>query len=1199
MKHRLLFILTILVFAFTSVGLNAQKRFDSKKLYSVSSVKYKGKVWTYAGVAPKIKLSAANEADNAQLWSIADLSGSYRLVNPFDNLAIQAGDNGFVQAVETNGSDEMQLWLIQPEGKYVRLIPSNKANWMAVCKDDGSVVMMDADKAKNDEAALFIITETKVAAPASAQTAAREKVYWEDETMFAENKEKGHATYTPYESEAEMVADREFYATPWVYAKSKSVELLNGDWYFYFVSQPSERPVDFYKEDYDVRSWATIPVPSNWEMHGYDRPIYCNVEYPHSNTPPYIDARKGFNDGGKNYGINPVGSYVRYFDLPDNWNGKRTFIQFGGIYSAALVYLNGKYVGYTQGANNVAEFDITKFVREKDNKLAVQVFRWSDGSYLECQDMFRMSGIFRDVFIYSTPLVSVRDHYITSELTPESGYKDGKMNVELTLDNRDGKTGEKDIVVRLSDPSGKTVAEETISVSFTGKKRTDKLNVSFNLKNLLLWTAETPDLYTVSVIQRNGGKDEMAFSTKYGFRDIEIRGSLVYINGKRVFFKGVNRHDTHPLYGRAVTTESMLEDVLLMKRNNINTIRTSHYPNAAKMYAMFDYYGLYTMDEADLEDHANQSISDMPSWIPAFVDRIDRMVLRDRNHPSVIFWSLGNECGGGNNFQACYDAAKRLDPRPVHHESTRDGKEYGGNRFSDLYSKMYPSMEWMDQYVNSFDKPMFICEYAHAMGNAIGNLKEYWESIESSNSTIGGAIWDWVDQAIYEPKDILNGTYEGRLHTGYDFPGPHQGNFCSNGIVPATRHESPKLKEVKAIYQYVKFALAEKNVKKNTVSVNIDNTYDFITLNGYELIWETVENGNIAGKDSMLLPAIAPDMSQDFALKLSGTNLRNAEKNGSEVMLNLYVRNTRPTEWSDAGHLVAQKQFELSSRSMLPALRSNSKVGKLNVEKNEKEITVGNAFVFAAFDTSTGRMTELRINGLDVIYGKQGFLYDNHRYIENDRGPSVTDNGLEPTGTCNVVEESDGRVVVTTMRGGSLCDSEIIYTFLPNGIVDMDVKLTPKTKELYRAGLVCAVNAGLDNVDYYAYGPWENYIDRKDGCMIGRYSTTVDEMVERYVKPQSMGNRESLRELKLTGKDGCGICIETGGSVSFSALRYTDADLLNAKHMWELQKRPYIVLHLDAQVRGLGNGSCGPTTLDTYKIAPMPFSYKLRISYTD
>ena len=404
---------------------------------------------------------------------------------------------------------------------------------------------------------------------------------------------------------------------------------------------------------------------------------------------------------------------------------------------------------------------------------------------------------------------------------------------------------------------------------------------------------------------------------------------------------------------------------------------------------------------------------------------------------------------------------------------------------------------------------------------------------------------------------------------------------------------------MKAVYQYIKFALLEKDVKKNTVSVNINNTYDFITLNGYELLWETVENGNTVGRDSMLLPAIAPDMSQDFALKLSGTNLAKAAKNGNEVMVNLYVRNSKPTEWSSAGHVVAQKQFELSSRGKLPALKANGRVAGLKVEKGEKELTVGNAFIFAAFDTATGRMTELRINGLDVIYGKQGFLYDNHRFIENDRRPTDTSNGLEPDGTCNVTEEKDGKVVVTTLRSGSLCDSEIIYTFLPNGVLDMDVKLTPRTKELYRAGLVCAVNAGLDNVDYYAYGPWENYIDRKEGCMIGRYSTTVDDMVERYVKPQSMGNRESLRELKLTGKDGCGIRIETEGAVAFSALRYTDADLMNTQHMWELQKRPYIVLHLDAQMRGLGNGSCGPMTLESYKIAPMPFNYKLRISYTD
>lgn len=1195
MKNHLTFILSCLLLLLVTGAATAQARFDKKKLYMVTPAGQPDKAWSFSANSPKIQLTSKNESNKSQLWSIADLSGSFRLINPYENQAVQAAANRFVQVAETNGSDEMQLWLIKPVGDYVQFIPSNQAKWVAAAQKDGTIALVDAAKAGESKETLFSITASSVAAPEGDNSALREKVYWEDETRFEENKEKGHATYTPYFSEAEMLADKEFYTTPWVYTQSKATMLLNGDWYFDFVPEPSKRPTDFYKEDFDVSSWVTIPVPSNWEMQGYDRPIYCNVEYPHSNTPPYIDARKGFNDGGKNYGINPVGSYVRYFDLPEGWSKQRTFIQFGGIYSAAFVYLNGQYVGYTQGANNVAEFDLTKYLREGRNKLAVQVFRWSDGSYLECQDMFRMSGIFRDVYLYNTPKVSVRDHYITSRLNARDQYKSGTMQVELTLDNRDKLKGSKELVIKLTDPEGRLVAEKKQKATFSAGKAETKLKVQFNVKNLQAWTAETPNLYTVSVIQRENGKDEMAFSTKYGFRDVTLRGTIVYINGQRVFFKGVNRHDSHPLYGRAVTTESMLEDVLLMKRNNINTIRTSHYPNAAKMYAMFDYYGLYTMDEADLEDHANQSISDMPSWIPAFVDRIDRMVLRDRNHPSVIFWSLGNECGGGNNFQACYDAAKRLNPRPVHHESTRDGKEYGGNRFSDLYSKMYPGMDWMEQYTSSLDKPMFICEYTHAMGNAIGNLREYWNCIESSSATIGGAIWDWVDQAIYEPTDIKNGTYEGRLHTGYDFPGPHQGNFCSNGIIPATRHESPKLKEVKAVYQYIKFQLEGTDADKNTATVKLQNTYDFISTEGFELVWEVVKNGNVAGTSQMRLDAIAPEADQLVTLDLKGVQLKDAAAAGEEVMLNLYVKDMQERTWAAAGHLIAQQQFELSKRGNLPELRVNSRVGKLEIAKDEKSLTVKNSFIEGTFCLATGQMTALKVNGMDVIYGKEGFIYDNHRWIEND-GFKQTENGLNATGTCEATETADGKVIVKTTRDGSLCGTEINYTFLPNGVMDMDVKFLPKTANLRRTGLVCSINAGLDNVDYYAYGPWENYIDRKDGCMVGRYHTTVKDMVERYVKPQSMGNREGLRELKLTNKQGEGIRIETEGNVSFSTLRYTDADLMNAKHMWELQERPYIILHLDAQIRGLGNASCGPETLQTYKIPLMPVSFKLRIS---
>ncbi len=804
----LLCLLTCLV-----VTMQAQVKFAKDKLYNIVPAGQTDKAVSYKSGTTQAILVPLNDKDPQQQWSITDLSGSFRFITPFENKSIHATSANTAGITENNGSDESQLWTLRKEGKSYQLVPSNSMSLILTCDAAGNLRLKPADQVSNKQETLFLIQASPIPMPSQAEEmmADRAKNYWENETIFAENKEQGHATYMPYASEQEMLADKKYYATPWTDVHSSRYCSLNGEWAFQLVSEPSQRPLDFYKEDYDVSSWDKIPVPSNWEMQGYDHPIYNNVEYPHSNTPPFINARKGFNDNGKNYGINPVGSYVRFFDLPEGWEARRTFIHFGGIYSAAFVYLNGQYVGYSQGSNNVAEFDLTPYLRTGKNRLAVQVFRWSDGSCLECQNMFRMSGIFRDVYLYSTPKTAVRDHYITAQLDAASGFQNGTMNVALTLDNRDGLKGEKDITVKLYDPEGKMVYEIKKNLAYAPEQKEIEAKLSFTLTRLLPWTAETPNLYTVRIIQSENGREEMAFSTKYGFRDIQVRGPLVYINGQRVFFKGVNRHDTHPMYGRAVTTESMLRDVLLMKQNNINTIRTSHYPNAAKMYAMFDYYGLYTMDEADLEDHANQSISDMPSWEPSFVDRIDRMVLRDRNHPSVIFWSLGNEAGGGSNFQACYDAAKKLDNRPVHYEGTRDGKEYGGNRFSDMYSKMYPNMKWMDQYVNSFDKPMFICEYAHAMGNAIGNLREYWESIESSSSTIGGAIWDWVDQAIYDPQEMKQGIY--RLHTGYDYPGPHQGNFCSNGILLPTREESPKLKEVKAAHQFVKFRL--DNVDKD------------------------------------------------------------------------------------------------------------------------------------------------------------------------------------------------------------------------------------------------------------------------------------------------------------------------------------------------------------------------------------------------
>ncbi len=1186
------FIAAIIGLAMT-VASNAGSRFDNTKTYRLSPADDNSKAVSFSEDRQTAVLANTYKFDPLQQWTVTELSGSWRVICPAESKAINVRSDLKAGLAEDNGSDETQLWLIEESGKYVRLVPANFPQYTLTWGDDGSLTLQEG-KAADDMHTLFSVAVSGTLSDMAA-LASRPKVYWEDETMFAENKETGHATYIPYRSTEEMLADKEFYDTPWVYPKSSAYSLLNGEWYFNLVPEPSQRPVDFYKEDFDVSGWDKIPVPSNWEMHGYDHPIYANVEYPHANTPPYIIARPKFNDDGKNYGINPTGSYVHFFDLPEGWEKERTFIMFGGIYSAALVYLNGHYVGYTQGANNDAEFDITEYLRPGKNRLSVQVFRWSDGSYLECQDMFRMSGIFRDVYLSNVPKTSVRDHYITSSLDEASGYRDGRMNVRLTLDNRDGAAGKKTLAVKVLDPDGRQVAAGEKTVEYSADDKMLDEDFGFTLEDITLWDAENPVLYTVQVSQKDAsGNEEMAFSTKYGFRDILIKGTQVYINGEKVFFKGVNRHDTHPEFGRAVTIESMLQDVLLMKRNNINTIRTSHYPNAARMYAMFDYFGLYTMDEADLEDHANQTISDKPSWIPAFVDRIDRMVLRDRNHPSVIFWSLGNEAGGGANFEYCYNAAKALDSRPVHYEGTRDKKSYGGNRFSDLYSKMYPSMDWMEEHTAFFTRPAFLCEYAHAMGNAIGNLREYWECIESSPTYIGGAIWDWVDQAIYDPHEMKQGLY--RLHTGYDYPGPHQGNFCSNGIIPATRDESPKLKEVKAIYQYIAFDLKDVNVKENTVTVQFRNKYDFTSLDRFSVRWETVENGYPVGTGSMDLPDIQPGDSVELVLALQGMKLTKAIKDGSEVFVNLSVIRKDATRWSEAGHVEAGAQFSLNERSGLGCHKAKDRKDMFTVEQDEKTVKVANSRITAVFDAVTGRLTALTMDGRDIVSGGEGFIYDNHRYIENDKF-TKTENGLEEKGSCTVsVNEKEGKAVVTTSRDGSLCATDIVYTFYTDGVMDMDVLFTPKESALRRAGLVCHIDSTLSNVDYYAHGPWENHVDRKDGCPVGRYSTTVDLMTERYVKPQSMGNREGLRELRLSDNEGHGILIKTEGDVSFSALRYTSKDLMDTQHMWELQPRPFIELYLNAYLRGIGNASCGPDTIPAYYVPDTPMSFRLRVS---
>lgn len=1330
----------LLIVSFIALGLAAQPTFRRGSLYMVSPQGQPTKNITLAPKAWSISLQP-NFSDDSNLWTITSLSGSFRIINPFTNRALNATSDNQIASAENNGSDESQLWKIEPNGKSFLFIPSNRPELVAVCQSDGSIVLKDKKTWSHKLEAQFAIKESEVkgfdenityqivtagkqkglvlgsgnnagnnavivpekadkenlgqywnikmidvnqravigafnslnfydggnnksinylvqwaAQPgkwdntrfvfkpvkgkkgifqiASASPAKHNQVYalvngklervsqskagdnswftfrevmkpkvssnyWEDESRFAENKEKAIATYQPYRTEAEMLADTAYYRQPWKVTKSTVFMTLNGDWNFNLVSQPSERPLNFYKDDFDYSAWNTIPVPSNWEMQGYDHPIYANVEFPHADMPPFIRARAGFNDGGKNYGINPVGSYIRTFSLPNNWHTGRTILHFGGIYSAAFVYLNGKYVGYTQGANNVSEFDITPYLNTSGkNRIAVQVFRWSDGSYLECQDMFRMSGIFRDVTLYNIPRIAIRDHYITSTLDPASNYRNGKMNVQLEIDNRDQLSATKAYKVDLRTVEGRILgrAEQTVVINPTDTLVT--LNFAIDVNDIDPWTAETPNLYKVHIVQRDvtAGED-MAFSTYYGFRDLQIRGNMMYINGKRLFLKGTNRHDTNPLRGRAVTTEDMLRDVLLMKQNNINNIRTSHYPNAARMYAMFDYYGLYTVDEADLEDHANQSISDMESWIPAFVDRVDRLVKRDRNHPSVVIWSLGNESGNGKNFAFCYDHVNAIDSRPIHYEGTRGGKDYGGGASSDFYSKMYPGMSWMYEYAAGFDKPLYVCEFAHAMGNAIGNLPEYMEAMEKNPSCIGGAIWDWVDQAIYDPNEIMNGTWQGRIRTGYDFPGPHQGNFCSNGILPPSRNESSKLAEVKGAYRYIKAKLLNVDTKKNAITVRIRNGYTFLPLNKFNLSVETLEAGYVVGTAKQLLPNVMSGDSIDITIALPKIKLLKDIKKNIEAIVNLKFTLADNTTWAKAGHLVSQAQFVLTNRTSLPTLAA-PKTAFESVEDDARLHISGNG-VEAKFDKTNGALVMLSLSGVEVVKGDSaGFVFDNHRWIENDRFEN-TSNGLNDEAsvvTWNV--DSKGLLTVTTSREGSLADQTIVYTFGKEGAMDVQVKLTPHTANLRRAGVSARLSNDFVTAEYYGLGPWENHNDRKAGVYLGRYTTTIDGFNEEYVKPQSMGRRGGMREVVFRRADGRMLSIQTSDPMAFSALHYTDTDLMKAGHLWQIEPRPFVFLHLDAEDRGVGNGSCGYDvgTLKQYCIPEKPIVYTFRLA---
>lgn len=1132
-----------------------------------------------------IFLAPANSKNEGQAWRFVKIGeDTYIIVNPIGEKALDAG-NQRVDGVKLiqwkfGLKNENQHWKLTKTGDNTYTFYS-LAGQLNIGFPDADLVgeplcLLKPDATKVGQNFSLRKMDIKIDIEELKTSSTND---WENEKIFAINKEPGRATFVPFASVEELKNDPS-YQRQWVTPRSSRFQLLNGNWKFNWVKQPSERPLDFYKPAYDVSGWAEIPVPSSWEMYGYGTPIYTNATYPHRNNPPFIQGMRKQTSGIE---PNPVGSYRREFMIPADWKGNEVFIHFDGVYSAMYLWVNGKKVGYSQGANNDAEFNITEYVKTGKNILAVEVYRWSDGSYLEDQDMFRLSGIHRDVYLVATPKVRLRDFYLTSTFKGDD-MKKAVLNVVADIQNYASKRNSGTVLkMTLLDAAGKQVVAKDVSVPDIDKNAVTELKFTEDVTNPHLWTAETPYLYTVLFeLQDKAGKTLEVVQSQFGFRKIEIKNKRVYINNQLVFFKGANRHDTDPRHGKAVPVDMMIKDIVLFKQNNLNTIRTSHYPNDPKMYALFDHYGLYVMDEADIECHGNVAISSMPSWIPAFVDRMERMVERDKNHPSVIFWSLGNEAGGGQNFVATYKAARALDDRPIHYQ--------GNNDIADMDSQMYPAIEGMQKMdALQRDKPYFICEYAHAMGNSIGNLDEYWDYIENkSQRTIGGCIWDWVDQGLNKYGELPTRYYFG---SGFDDT-PNDFNFCCNGIVTPDRKMTPKLLEVKKVYQYIKFKA--KDIKNGKITV--ENQYDFLHLDSFGLEWELIKDGKVVRSGKMDLPSVAPDGQVEITLPYAGDITA-----GAEYFVTVAAVLKKAEIWAKIGHVMADEQFVIQENRVVNPVNTTVLPKLKKEEKNGEVIFTATGFV-AAFNKASGIMTSLRYAGTEMLYREGGFVFNGYRSIDNDKR---TNQPMELKCTDFTVKQSeDGKVAVVTTGmtatvGNTVIPYQVVYTLYASGVVDMDAVFKAGGDfRLPRIALQASLNPSLEMVEWYGRGPQENYWDRKNAAYFGIYKNTVTGMEEAYVRSQSMGNREDIRWVAFTDKANSGIKIISKDHLNFTALHFTDADLWTTIYGHDLDKvrRAEVVLNLDCIQNGLGNGSCGPRQRPHYLIENnKDYNYSFRI----
>ncbi|MCX7044675.1 MAG: DUF4981 domain-containing protein [Candidatus Sumerlaeota bacterium] len=1039
-----------------------------------------------------------------------------------------------------------------------------------------------------------------------------ELMEWEDPQLFRRNKEAAHCTMMPFPDTASALKSALNDSPREARAASPFHLSLNGEWKFHWVGKPADRPIGFEAPDYDDAAWDKLPVPSNWEMHGYGIPIYTNVKYPFPPDPPRIP-----------HDYNPVGSYRREFEVPAAWNGRQVFIHFGGVISHFYLWVNGQLVGLSQDSMTPAEFNLTPYLREGCNLLAVEVYRWCAGSYLEDQDFWRFSGIFRDVYLYSSSALQLRDFFVQCDF--DEKYRDATLTVTAKLRNLVGGVAENvHIGIDLFDAEGKGVHGGSYlgGIAVAAIASQEEITVeteAYEVGNLRKWSAEDPYLYAVVLTLTDGAGNVLdAASCRFGFRKIEIKDARLLLNGAAIKIKGVNRHEHDPDLGRVISEELMIEDIRIMKRLNINTVRTSHYPNDVKWYDLCDRYGIYLIDEANIESHGmgydmDKTLGNKPEWEAAHVDRMTNMVERDKNHPSVIFWSMGNEAGSGCNFVAAAKAARSLDPtRPIHYERM--------NEVADVDSCMYPALATLiERGQEKSPKPFIMCEYAHSMGNAIGNLQEYWDAIEKYPRLIGGCIWDWVDQAIRKIAPVE--PYEDDLLEwfwayGGDFDDtPNDANFCFNGVVFADRDLPPKTWEVKKVYQCVGIQPQDLGAGK----IKIANKFAFANLKQYEARWTLAEDGKTIQEGTLGALDIAPGKSKSITIVLRKVK----PKPGAEYFLRVSFHLAANTLWARAGHEIAWQQMKMPWAAPSRKAPSLRKMPELQMaDLSGQIVSVKNEAIHAVISRAAGTMVSLKFGRKTIISGDPSDTPDITRgpllnffraFVDNDNCPwqpkslqkDFFNSGLSQVKrTCEEIEvyglaPQAFRVVchneIIGFKGAGF-RHDISFTFFGNGaiVVDNHVEPVGELPLLPKLGLIMTVNGALNRLQYLGRGPHENYPDRKTGADVGLYNQLVADQYVPYPYPQDCGNKEDVRWAALTDKKGAGLLVvaDAARPVSITASEFTPMDLFRAKHTYDLRPRRDVTMCVDGAVSGLGNQSCGPGPLEQYKLYPRVFDFR-------